>query len=159
MNTLDIEKDVPEAVLNPQKFSTLGADEWPVGTILPVYFPHKIELPIGWCLCAGQEITDKNSPFFNRHAPNLIDDRFPMGTASPQSYGKSGGANLLKASGDHNHSYTIQKRSPQPSPQGYQGKGDACYISTLSTSDNGNHDHGGDNRPNWFGLLYMMNYL
>lgn len=159
MTPFDIELETQQAIENPIKYTTLGPNEWPVGAILPVYYPHRIELPPGWCICAGQIITEPASPFFNLHAPNLTDERFPMGTSSPTSYGKNGGANLLVPSGNHSHTYTIQKHAPQPSPDGYQGRGPNCYVSTMNTSSNGDHDHGGENRPNWFGLLYIMKYI
>jgi hypothetical protein len=135
----------------------LGANEWPVGTILPVYWPHRVEMPEGWCICGGQVVLDAESPFYNLPVPNLLDERFPMGTTS-QSYGKYGGTNTVAAVDDHAHSYSIQRNNPQPNPYGYQGRGNECYISTLSTSAAGGHDHGGENRPKWFGVAFMIKY-
>ncbi|MFJ2364678.1 hypothetical protein ACIPIN_13450 [Pseudomonas sp. NPDC087697] len=158
MNGFDIESEAQDAITNPGNYTTLGPNEWPIGTVLPVYYPHKIQLPTGWCICAGQVITDSTSPFFNLPAPNLIDERFPMGTILTRSYGKSGGNNALAPSGNHSHRYTIQKNAPQPSMAGYEGRGPDCYVSTLDTSSTGDHNHGGENRPNWFGVLYIIKY-
>lgn len=146
---------------NPGRFQeiakVLGPNDWPVGTIISVYWPHSVELPEGWCICAGQVILDTDSPFYNLHVPNLTDDRFLMGSTE-QSYGEYGGTNSIATSGNHTHSYSIQRNRPQPSPAGYQGRGSDCYVSTLDTSANGNHDHGGENRPKWFGVGYMIKY-
>lgn len=158
MSDFDIESQARDAINNPDNYTTLGPNEWPIGTILPVYSPHKIQLSPGWCICAGQVITDPTSPFMNLPVPSFADERFPMGTILNSSYGKTGGTNALASSGNHSHRYSIQKSSPQPSPAGYQGQGDRCYVSTLDTSSTGDHNHGGDNRPNWFGVLYIIKY-
>ena len=154
----NIEIDAQDAIQNPGEYTTLGPNEWPVGTILPVYSPHALAIPEGWCLCGGQPITDPTSPFFNLSVPNLIDGRFLMGTVSGNTYGKTGGTNTLASSGNHAHRYTIAKSNPQPSHQGYQGRGDDCYFSSTDTSGNGDHNHGGENRPQWFGVFYIIKF-
>ena len=160
MSDLSIEEQAKEAITNPPKYSVLQAGEWPVGTVLPIYVPKTIQLPLGWCICAGQVIDDPTSPFMNLPVPNLIDCRFPMGTIFTDSYGKYGGTNDLISSGDHDHTYSIRKAGTRErSPDGFQSQGNDCRtVSNLHTTSTGAHNHGGENRPQWFGLLYMIKY-
>ncbi|MDO8262883.1 MAG: hypothetical protein Q7T21_06630 [Gallionella sp.] len=159
MSDLNIEEQTKDSVSDIGKYETLPAGEWPVGTILPLYVPKTIQLPKGWCICAGQTILDPESPFMNLPVPNLIDGRFPMGTIFTDSYGKYGGTNNIATSGNHDHLYTIRKAGTRErTPDGFQGEGPECKTVTLHTTGNGAHDHGGENRPQWFGLLYMIKY-
>lgn len=159
MSEMSIEQQASDSIDNPSPYQVLPANELPVGTILPAFFPDKIQLAEGWCLCLGQVITDKASPFLGRAVPRLGDSRFLMGVSSSDLYGKYGGTNTINGSGDHDHTYTIRKAGTRNrTPDGFQAEGDECKIVTLHTSSNGQHDHGGDNRPQWFGVLYMIRY-
>ena len=156
MESRSIEEQLQDATYNHDEYRSAVPTELPVGTILPIFNPHKVELPVGWVVCGGQTIDDQDSIFFNLPVPNLSDERFLMGTFSSASYGKSGGVNDIANEVDHSHTYTIQKVRPQPSSVGYQGRGDQCYVSTNSTGGAGAHNHGGENRPRWFGVFHII---
>lgn len=160
MNNLSIEDQIQDSIANPGTYSGLPPGELPIGSVLPVFFPnYKLVIPDGWCVCAGQRIDDPASPFVNLNAPSLLDNRFPMGTKDAETYGKQGGANELAPQGDHSHSYAIRKAGTRErSPDGFQSQGDDCRTVTLQTSATGSHDHGGENRPRWFGLVYIFRY-
>ena len=159
MSDLNIEDQAKDAISNPQKYTIAQSGEWPVGTILPLYVPKVIQLPVGWCICGGQTIEDQDSPFKNLQVPNLIDGRFPMGTIFTDTYGKYGGTNDISTSGDHDHLYTIRKAGTRErTPDGFMSQGDDCRTVTLHTTASGAHNHGGENRPQWFGLLYIIKY-
>ncbi len=159
MSELSIEQQTEDSAANPSKYQVLPANELPVGTILPVFYPNNIQLADGWCLCLGQVVNDKDSPFLGKAVPHLNDNRFVMGASGFDLYGKYGGTNTISNSGDHDHTYTIHKAGTHNrTPDGFQAEGDECKVVTLHTSSNGQHDHGGDNRPQWFGVLYMIRY-
>lgn len=156
----NIEAQIEDAIAHPERYAGAQASELPPGTVLPMYFPNnKLVIPLGWCICAGQKIEDPASPFLNLNVPNLLDQRFPMGTKVAETYGKSGGNNELAPEGNHSHKYTIRKAGTrQNSPDGFQAEGPQCRVVTLDTTADGQHNHGGDNRPRWFGLLYIFKY-
>lgn len=160
MSEMSIEDQIEDAIAHPKKYSGLAPGELPIGAVLPVFFPNnKIVIPDGWCVCAGQRIDDAASPFANLNAPNLLDQRFPMGTKVTETYGKQGGSNDLASEAGHSHSYAIRKAGTKVrSPDGFESEGKDCRTVTLETGANGEHNHGGDNRPRWFGLIYIFRY-
>jgi hypothetical protein len=157
---MSIEDQVNDSISNPGKYTTADSGGVPVGTVLSVYYPNgKFTLPQNWCVCDGQPITDPESPYVNLNAPNLLDGRFPMGTKYEQTFGRLGGSNSIPANAPHTHQYSIRKtRNASRSPAGFQSEGDECETETFDTTPSGAHDHGGDNRPQWFGLLYIFKY-
>ncbi|WP_321368311.1 hypothetical protein [uncultured Desulfuromusa sp.] len=159
INEGEFHEHIAEVIENPEKFSQRDSrpgSDFPFGTILPYYVPPNtyIQLPVGWVLAAGQKIPFKG-PFKGYNVPDLTTGTFLVGGI--YEHGKSGGSNTISKSDDHHHTYTIIKnRRARRAPEGYQAAGSDCKISTLNTSSEGSHDHGGDNRPKWFGVVYII---
>jgi hypothetical protein len=159
MPDLTIEEQFQATTTDVAAYATLPPGEWPVGAIIPVFYPSAVEYPVGWTICAGQLISDKDSPFFGRNIPNLAEDRFLMGTILRGSYGQYGGSNQLPESGAHDHQFTIHKGGRVTrTPDGFQAEGPQCGTVTHATSSAGAHNHGGENRPAWFGLIFLIKY-
>lgn len=156
MSDIDIEKVSENLISNPERHSGLPANEIPVGAILPYAPPGLIQLPEGWYVCAGQTVRDSASPFFGKNVPNLVDGRFPMGTIRPDEYQKLGGSNQIPLDGAHNHG---GRTGGDVSRRGAD-RDDDFQVSTRGHSHSigldGAHTHGGDNRPQFFGLIYII---
>lgn len=140
-------EQIADAIANPAKYTTLPGGELPVGSILPVTRPPgaTIQLPAGWVVAAGQTLDDPESPFHTHTLPRLTDGRFLMGSLS--EFGKYGGVNALPGDGNHRH-----ERQQIGSP----GFGDDHPDNQFRTADAGGHDHGGENRPAYFGVLFLI---
>lgn len=131
----------------------------PVGAILP-YVGSLDSLPQGWLPCDGRTVNDANSPFDGKELPNLMDNRFVMGVASIEDLGTTGGANELVADGQHNHRGTATNRVNQVSgtPRYLDSSGNRGFRHThdLQISTSGNHNHGGDSRPQYLGTYFII---
>ncbi len=131
----------------------------PVGTILP--FAGSLDaLPASWVPCDGRAVDDPNSPLHGSKVPDLTDDRFLMGVSATSTVGVTGGANLITTDGSHGHSGTATDRVNQKtgSPRYLDNSGNKGFKHThpLSIRSDGRHNHGGDNRPNFYAVRFII---
>ena len=161
----------------------MALDTLPVGSIIAFYDVSVAPLPENWQLCNGDLIHDVRSPLNGVKTPDLSDNRFLMGTGS--SYGQYGGTNELMMGGKHTHSATTSiagahnhggKTGPETSNgnirpiEGVNEKNvrlaaiahrhpistDGDHTHDIAIDPAAPHNHGGDKRPNWFGVAYIM---
>jgi hypothetical protein len=125
----------------------------PVGTVLP--FGGVItSLPDGWALCDGATVSDPgpglrdfNAAMPGVQTPILTDNRFVMGVGIG-SAGITGGRNDIPNDGSHTHSFSQTTADMAP---------DASHFTSGSfTNAAGGHTHGGENRPSFLGLPYII---
>jgi hypothetical protein len=161
----------------------MALDTLPVGSIVPFYNASSLAIPENWRFCNGDVVNDPRSPLNGTRLPNLIDDRFLAGSAS--GYGEEGGSNTLTADGEHNHD-ALSSRAGIHSHGGTTGVSqnngrvreleaegeirvrlvdqahrhaitpDGGHVHAITVQPAGIHDHGGDRRPEWFGVLYII---
>lgn len=158
-------------------------DTVPVGAIVPYFSANDLRLPENWRYCNGDKVSDPHSPFNGMTLPKLVDERFLMG--SVDSHGSLGGKNTTAEDGRHVHvSRAILsgahdhdgKTGPENSnaplvkvgdgnklsirvvEQGHRHvlEPDKGHVHTVQVEPAGLHNHGGDSRPNWFGVLYII---
>lgn len=115
----------------------------------------QITLPIGWAICNGD------------NTPNLV-DRFLMGTESFELLSKIGGSNIIPSGGSHSHlGQTINcetSGSDGPFGEGQSGRDDDnrpwstrfTAQFNLKTDSCVEHNHGGDNRPAFYSIIYII---
>ena len=131
----------------------------PVGAILP-YVGSLDSLPQGWLPCDGRTVGDANSPFHGKALPNLMDNRFVMGVASADELNSTGGSNEITMDGQHNHRGNATNRVNQVSgsPRYLDSSGNRGFRHThdLQINVNGNHNHGGDGRPQYHGTYFII---
>ena len=141
-------------------------DDIPVGAIIPHW--GEWEFSDRWQICMGQVIDDTQSPLYGKKVPDLtgisISEHKPTyiaGTLEEQYFNKTFGVNYLLEEKTHTHSAkigqnksivhpdknTIQKDTPTAGPY---------HKHTISMDKAGGHDHGGDNKPHSFGLVYLI---
>lgn len=131
----------------------------PVGAILP-FVGSLDSLPQGWLPCDGRTVSDANSPFHGKALPNLMDNRFVMGVASADELNSTGGSNEITTGGQHHHTGTATNRVKQISgaPRHLDSSGDRGFRHThgLQLNVNGNHNHGGEGRPQYHGTYFII---
>gem|GEM_PF-6120729 len=124
----------------------------PIGTIVP-FFGNIADLDgTGWVLC-----NSANSNAYPGVVPNL-ENRFIVG-AGNLSLGEAGGRADIPTDGNHSHSGTSgYSNVGGATPAGFMKSGSNCRYHThsFSTSQAGNHNHGGDNRPPFFVINYII---
>jgi len=131
----------------------------PVGAILP-YVGSLDSLPQGWLPCDGRTVSDADSPFHGRALPNLMDNRFVMGVSSADELNSTGGSNEVVMAGQHNHRGNATNRVNQMSgsPRYLDSSGNRGFRHThdLQINVNGNHNHGGEGRPQYHGTYFIV---
>ncbi len=150
-----------EAVANPEKFWSDDPSvqiSAPIGTIVAMYLPPLTlySLPIGWLFCWGQ-VCIYDGPFKDKNVPDLRDNRFLMGAR--ENIGGYGGSNSILPDGHHSHGGTTSEASKiydgcDSGSDRYPTQG--FHTHTFTTNNNGEHNHGGDNRPSFFGVIYII---
>lgn len=125
----------------------------PVGSVLP-FAGDPALLGSNWALCDGGTVTDPDPSLrdFNAGAagvqtPNLTDSRFIMGVAQG-SVGITGGRNDIPSDGSHTHSFSQTSSDLAPDA--------SSNTSGSYTNPAGAHTHGGENRPRYLGLQYII---
>jgi hypothetical protein len=124
-------------------------DTLPVGTVLPFVGDPATLVGSGWVLCDGGDFPPNARPdLVNKlgKVPNLMTkDGVFLAGLSPFRPNTSGGNATIPADGDHNH--------PQAglfvSKDGSGGYG-------YHHANTGSHTHGGENRPPFYGVMYIM---
>ena len=131
----------------------------PVGTVLPYIGPLDA-LPSEWVPCDGRIVSDPNSPLDGVQLPDLSDGRFLMGVGSETMIGVSGGSNAISTDGAHTHNGTATNRIQQQAgaPRNLETNGSKGFRHThkISLQTNSGHDHGGDKRPAFFGVRFIV---
>jgi len=130
----------------------------PIGAIVPWVPPRaassleeaRKQLPVGFLLCEGPQNTDDpKTQFDETRIPNLLDERFLMGGA-PSQVGTKGGTNWV----DWSHTHTVAVGTRMINAGGSAGIGggnDQISGGTGSASKSG-----GDNRPNYLCVLFVI---
>lgn len=105
------------------------------------------DLPNGWRVCDGTNGT-----------PDLR-DRFLMGAAAVSAAGEIGGSNRLPTQAGHDHGGTTGERVgwQQGSINWEATQGHSTpYQPTWAIVPEAGHDHGGEGRPAFYSLIYLM---
>jgi hypothetical protein len=130
--------------------STAGV---PVGSILP-YAGNPSALPSNWVPCDGRTIAqpmaglaDYDSSTPGLQVPLLNDDRFLMGT-SVVNMGVKGGDNTIPDDGAHVHTWNQTGADLVPDGSNFSN---GAFMNPA-----GAHNHGGDRRPRFLGVLYII---
>ena len=132
----------------------------PVGTIIAHFGPWQFSDK--WQICMGQEIRDPDSPLYGRKVPDLNGAHAPFqatyiaGTLDIRTYNKKFGNNILPGSGTHSHGGRTGRGGGRSYGDADDERRHASSDHDHTISADGNHDHGGDNRPNTFGLIYLI---
>jgi hypothetical protein len=67
------------------------------------------------------------------------------------------GRNDIPQAGTHSHGGgTADQNVKQADGNGFQKEGDQCHIHNHGISDDGGHDHGGENRPFSLGVWFII---
>lgn len=131
----------------------------PVGTILPYIGPADA-LPAEWLPCDGRTVEDEHSPLHGVQLPDLTEERFLMGVNSDAAVGLTGGSNSIPGDGLHNHigsiSGRVQEQSGTPRYLKYSGDRSFQHSHQVDIRGNGAHSHGGDNRPHFYGVRFIV---
>jgi hypothetical protein len=104
------------------------------------------KLPSGWVTCGSTNTT-----------PNL-DQRFLMGVSSFDQVGNVGGRPDIHQDGQHAHGgVTSGTQGYGPGKINYpRGPGrQDDYAMRLTITPDGNHHHGGENRPPFYTVIYI----
>lgn len=127
----------------------------PLGAIVDWYRPDgKTSVPAGFQLCDGSKIVDPYSPFSGQNTPNLI-GRFTMGVDAT-ALGQQGGRADIPSDGAHAHTISFGGYGWGEINYG-RGPGHRDeYQMQYAASNAGAHNHGGDNRPPFTGVLKIM---
>ncbi len=141
-------------------------DDIPIGAIIPHWGAW--EFSDRWQICMGQVIDDIESPMHGEKVPDLtgitIKDHKPTyiaGTLEEQYFNKTFGQNYLSKEAAHVHQAeiganksivhpdknTVQSSTPSAGPY---------HKHKITMEKTGEHDHGGDNKPHSFGLVYLI---
>ena len=139
-----------------------GTDEvLPVGTILPwLPVPNSDQIPPrGWVICAGQTVVDPESDFNMTQLPDLTKDIFLMGT-DINKIGIENGANSIKIDGKHGHSGVTDRPTRDKDDCDNGGDKDPSsrnhrHSFTIPVTE-GEHNHGGENRPLHLGVFFII---
>lgn len=144
----------PLAITNSQPLKGV-----PVGTVLPYIGPLDV-LPSDWLPCDGRTVSDRKSPLHGVQLPNLNDDRFLMGVETSDRVGIAGGSSSITQGGLHGHSGTTSGRIREQSgtPRRLVNSGDRTFQHThqLQLQRDGGHNHGGENRPQYYGVRFIV---
>ena len=131
----------------------------PIGTILP-YAGALESLPSNWLPCDGRTVADSGSPLDGTKVPDLTDDRFLMGVGESSGVGTTGGTNAIAVGGNHSHSGEAGDRVTQKtgSPRYLDTKGNKGFRHShnLSIRSDGRHNHGGDSRPSYYAVRFII---
>lgn len=158
-------------------------DSLPIGSIIAFAPFHSLNVPENWMYCNGDVITDQDSPLKGHNTPNLMSSNvFLMG--SIDQFSEGGGSNTLETSGAHNHNLRIENdtghdhggatsveenngyivEAEQPGeigirlldPSHTHGIAESSHSHNATIFSNTGHNHGGDKRPRWFGVTYII---
>jgi len=133
----------------------------PIGTILP-FIGSLNDLPNNWQPCDGRLINNAKSPFNDKKLPELMDNRFLMGVSASLDVCSYGGNNVIPECNDHNHNgATNEFKGYQPGNINYDSGPDRqdSYMMRFGIDGDGAHNHGGENRPLFCGVYFIIRIL
>lgn len=140
----------------PTSIPLLGV---PVGAVLP-FVGSLDSLPPEWLPCDGRVVDDPDSPLHGAALPNLTDDRFLMGVESSYQVRGLGGTNEIAFDGSHGHAgeTASQVTLRRGTPRYLVDRGDRGVQHThkLEMRTDGRHQHGGENRPKFYGVRFII---
>lgn len=118
----------------------------PVGTILPWIPTDKMKtIPKGWKVCDGINGT-----------PDL-EGRFLVGVRHINKTQQKGGRNDIPAQGGHNHGGATTSVNSNRITYDRGGDNNGVWFNhSHGIRGEGNHNHGGDNRPPYFTVIYII---
>jgi hypothetical protein len=118
----------------------------PTGTILPwIPTDNMKNVPKGWNVCDGSNGT-----------PDL-EGRFLMGVRHLDKTQSKGGRSDIPGQGAHSHGGATT--TVNSNRIAYDGGGDnngVWFNHNHSIQEEGNHNHGGENRPPYFTVIYII---
>ena len=138
----------------------------PIGSII-AYVPRPgLTLGSCWRICDGKRLEDLDSPLNGQTLPDLTDDRFLMGTADANELNTREGSNTISSDGMHTHAISgstnwVAMGDPDGSNAGLQKDGDQRHahqhgMNFTSGSASTEHTHGGDKRPAFYGVQWII---
>lgn len=130
----------------------------PVGAILP-FVGSLNDLPENWQPCDGRLITNVNSPFNDKKLPELMDKRFLMGVSAATDVCSTGGTNDIPMEAAHIHGgATNGFAGYQPGHINYDRGPDRQdeFMMRFGILPDGQHNHGGDNKPAYCGVYFII---
>jgi len=150
---------------NPGQQEVPLISELPVGAIIPFY--GQWNFSDHWQIAMGQTIKDPESPLHGMNVPDLIGAEsksatmYLAGTIDKTFLGKVFGKNELPPMDNHTHSEKVKApTSTHAVDRNSSGPGEIVanrnHSHKVSSTPRGKHDHGGDNRPVSFGLVYLI---
>ncbi len=141
-----------------RQFTVLQTALVPVGAVIDWYRPRTdTPIPSGFVICNGDQVKDAQSPLNGANVPDLT-DRFVMGVTAGR-LGEKGGRADIPPDGAHDHGgVTAGFGGYQPGEINYDrgpGRQDQFEMK-FKIAGVGNHAHGGENRPPYFGLIKLI---
>jgi hypothetical protein len=130
----------------------------PVGAVIDWYRPRPTTaVPLGFMICNGATVADPESILNGTRVPDLT-DRFVMGVP-PERLTETGGVKGIPMDGGHNHGgVTAGFAGYQTGEINYdrqRGHVDQFEIA-LKIAPADAHNHGGENRPPYYGLIKLI---
>lgn len=166
---------LPCALTSPNAFCLENeTNSTPIGSI-QAYVGYPESLPPNWVICDGRSLAvasnlklfkvigwrfglGTNSDKYSTFGVPDLRNRFMQG-AGDNLLGSTGGKKEIPMDGGHTPqgSVSVWKAGP-PSPAGFQGSGGNCVLPGASFSGNAvpSHNHGGDSRPPFLTVYYIM---
>jgi hypothetical protein len=137
-------------------------DDIPIGAIIPHW--GNWEFSDRWQICMGQIINDTESPLYGKRVPDLTGKQKPTyiaGTLEEEYFNKRFGKNYIPKEKAHMHKGKVaQNKSIVYPDKNTIRKATATagpyHKHDISIKKAGAHDHGGDNKPYSFGLVYLI---
>jgi len=135
----------------------------PIGTIVPYVGPLG-SLPENWVPCDGRVINVAGSPLNGQPAPRLTDSRFFMSVPDENSVLSLGGTTQIPPGGAHNHLFSGSTDFDQATVLVKEKENNNTAVAKSPhthnvkgfTESNGEHNHGGENRPPFIGVFFIL---
>ena len=140
------------------RFRGLQTSLVPVGAVIDWYRPRPTTpVPLGFLICNGATVADPQSELNGTQVPDLT-DRFVMGVP-PERLTETGGVKAIPSDGGHDHGgVTAGFGNYQWGQINYDrgpGRNDQFEIN-LKIAQVAAHNHGGENRPPYYGLVKLI---
>lgn len=147
-------------------------DALPIGTILPYIIPPdgKVRFSNKWALANGSILDLPESPFHQKRLPELVSITgdniyqpvYLAGSLHWDFYKKEFGNNSIEKEDGHNHSGSTgsssnNHRKDNDGSDSYSAS--SIHGHNFTTGTGGEHDHGGNNMPRSYGVLYFIKVL
>ena len=138
----------------------------PLGTILPYAGPEKC-LPPNWLPCDGRIVNNPLSYLHGQSTPRLTDNRFFMSVADEADVLRIGGTDRISPDGMHTHPFAGTTEPDQATVMVKQKETQNSAVAMSphthtvrgTVDGGGQHDHGGENRPPFVGVFFIIRVL